>query len=335
MAGLVIEALVKIGLNQEEVLDGPIVHTNLPWQIPPLVNEAEIFGVPFSAYIDIPTFVNPEQLCLLWSDSLSFMRNKPDKVLTHAGYINASYAIPYVRTPERQLHLSLPDGFPGGVTDYAGVTLSLECAHLLKFNARIKEFVESEDDYFAILEDGTEVGVKGGLPTLWAEEWDLPVNGMVQEMLRTPRGAVWEGCDYDIIAKLRSVAHEYRDKMRAFEAVDWCLQTLRVIGGARELLLAVRKIKAVSYARAMRQRQLREAVEIANKVSLTDRQRLDALKGILVPEVISTAQFSKLVYPYTKVPPPMLADKVLFRIKEAVQKLHDDEMLIYGPKGTL
>lgn len=335
LARLVVEALVKIGLTQEEVLLGPITHATLPWQIPALVVEAPIFEVPFSDYIDTPMVVNVEALVNLWSDALSFMRNRPDKVLTPDGYRATSYALPHLRAGERQLHLSMPDGYPGGITDYAGATLSLECAHLLSKNARTERFVSDEDNYYVTLPGGTEVGVKNGLPSMYDDQWDLPVSGMVQEMLRTPRGAVWEGCDHDIIAKLRSVCYDYQKSIKDYEAVEWALQTLRIIKGQQQLLDAVRSIKSFSYMRGMRMRALKEALTVSKQVSLTDRQRVDALKAILVPEVLSSAKFTKQVYSYYIPPPPMLTEKALARLQAGVQELHDNEERLYAQKGPL
>ena len=334
LAQQVSEAFVKAGLTQDDVLVGAIKHTNLPWQIPPLVVEATLFGVPFSDYVMQHLNVNRSALLTLWADALAGMQNTPDKVVTFDGYRSASYALPGVKTPERQLFLSTPAGFPKAVESLAAVTLSLEAAHLLRAHSKVVNFVSDDDNYFADLGDGALVGIKDGLPSICEDLWDLPVNGMVQELLRTPRGAVWEGCDYDIISKVRSVLWEVPKAFDDFEAVDWALQALRVVGGQREMLRAIRNLRKTAYNRQMRLKALSEALETVNRLSLSDRQRIEMLKNLLVPEVLSSGQFSKKIYPFYTVPPAMLTDKVLDRVRQAVSDLYETEVNLYGNTGV-
>lgn len=326
----IVEALVMIGLTQEDILQGSIEFTDLPWQVPPLVVEATLFGVPLSDYIDTAVYVNTEALANLWSDSLAFMKNSPAKVLTHDGFRAASMAIPSVKLKERALYLSVPEGFPGGIADIAAVMLSLECAHIMRANSKLGGFVSDENNYFALLPSGLEVGVKDGLPTMYAEIWDTPVEGMVQEMLRTARGTVSELCHHDIIAKVRSVAYTFNKGIRDYEAVEWALQALRVIDGGKFLLDAVYGVKKVIYNRKVREEALKQAVHVVDQLAMTDRQRIETLKQLLVPEVLTSAHFTKLIYPFNKLPPPVLAEKVLNRIRQAVAELHHQEELLYA-----
>lgn len=327
----IVEALVRVGLTQEDILGGAITHTDLPWQVPPLVIEATLFGVPLSEYLDSVVYVNSEQLYTLWSDALANMKNAPNKVLTYEGYRNMSAALPNVRMNQRHLHLSMPEGFPASIPDLAAITLSLECAHILRTNAKIDNFVSDDSNYYAVLPFGGEIGIKAGLPALWAEVWDgMPVDGMVEEMLRSPRGAVWEGCDYNIISKVRSVVHDYQDKMREFEAVDWALQALRVIDGHAELLSAIKTIKKVAHSRKVRASAINDAWRVVNQLSMTDRQRVETLKNILVPEIMTVGQFSRQVYPFYAVVPPLLADKVLTRMRENIRQIYEQEESLYG-----
>ncbi len=327
----IVEALVKIGLTQEDVLGGAIQHTELPWQVPPLVVEATLFGVPLSEYLDSSTYVNSDRLYTLWSDALGDFKNNPDKVLTFNGYKATSYALPALRSNERLLRLSLPEGYPGGITDLAAVVLSLECAHLLRQNALTVEFLNDDDNYCALLPSGAKVGIVDGYPAVWAEIWDgMPINGMVQEILRTPRGSVWEGCDYNILSKVRSLVHEYQRSIRDYEAVDWALQTLRVIDGTDALLAACKNLKQTAHIRKVRLAVLDTALEVARRASITDRQRVETLKGILVPEVLTTQQFSRQVYPYYRQVPPLLAPRAVQRMRENLKALRDSEEALYG-----
>jgi hypothetical protein len=331
LSALIVEGLVRYGLRQEDILGGPIEHTMLPWQIPPLINdEVALFEVPFDMYLHSVTYLDPEALYSLWSDALLCLRNQPHKVVTPEGYRATSYAMPSVRTSERQLHLSMPTGYPHGVEDFAGITLSLECAHVLQYNAKLERFVSDEDNYYAVLPGGLEIGVKAGLPVLYDDQWDLNVSGMVQEMLRTPRGAVWEGCDYNIISKVRSVLVGYEGKIRDYDGLNWALQTLRVVDGHNELLEAVRKMGHVDLLRKHRQAVLADAYDVVQQLSITDRQRIETLKHLLVPDVLNAAKFSKLIYSHSAVPPPILTERVLSRMQGAVLDLMRNEERLYA-----
>jgi hypothetical protein len=316
LSTLIVEAMVQIGLTQEDVLSKPTEDAALPWQIPPLVVEATLFDVPLSEYLDRVVYINAQALLNLWSDALLNMKNNPDSVISvDGGFRATSYAIPNVRSNERQLHLSMPEGFPGAVTDTAVSMLCLECAHLLRTNARIDHFVNDDSNYYAVLYDTKEVvGIKDGLPALFADQWDISV----------------EGSDYNIVSKVRLLIHKYAKSFRDFEALDWALQTLRVVDGHVELLSAVRAIKKVAYSRAARLKLLEHCVEVLFRLSMTDRQRIESLKGMLVPEIMSSGKFSKMIYPFYAVPPALLSEKVLVRIRLAVQALYEEERRLYA-----
>jgi hypothetical protein len=329
LSRLVVEALVKIGLTEKDVLGGAFQHTDLPWQVPPLVIEATLFGAALSEYIDVPTYVHVDHLINLFTDALNDMRNNPRKVLTPDGYKATGLALPHTRASERHLTFSMPDGFPGSVSEYAGTTLGLECAHLLRTNAKVTDFVSDDDNYYAVLPSGTEIGVKDGMPTWASDQWDFPVSGMVQELLRSPRGAVWEGCDYNVIARVRDVAYTYQKHIVEFEAVDWALQALRVIDGERELLRAVKSIKKVAYERTERMAALRQAVEISKMMAISDRQRVETLKTLLVPDILKPGQFSKYIYTFYGVVPVLVAGQTMMKIQENVAALLEQEEALY------
>lgn len=327
----VVEALVKIGLTQDDILSGEIEHTELPWQVPPLVVEATLFDVPLSAYLDQPMYVSTDHIYSMWTEALLQLKNHPYKVLKVDGtYLNTSGAIPACRGIERPLYLSVPDGFPGSISDLAAVVLSLECAHLIRINGKHETFVSDEDNYYAVVTTGIEIGVKDGLPAVCGDQWDLPVTGMVQELLRTPRGAVWEGCDHDIVAKVRSLAVKNERTIRDFEAVDWALQALRVIGGQKELISAVRKVRQIHNYRKSRRLALEESMRIMELVAMTDRQKVETIKQLLVPEVINIAEFSRRFVNYYANVAPLMAEKVTRRIRENLSALYDQEVRLYG-----
>lgn len=326
----IVEAFAVAGFTQQDILAGAIEFTDLPWQIPPLVTEATLLGAPLSEYMDRPVYVDAEAMVNMWSEALANLKNAPDKVVTFDGYRGAAYSIPAVRRKDRALLLSIPEGFPGNITDLAATTLSLECAHLLRANSKNKQFVSDEDNYYAVTSLGVEVGIKDGVPAMYGDIWDIPSHGMVQELLRTPRGTVFEGCDHNVIAKVRSVAYTYNRSLRDYEAVEWALQALRAIEGDRELLKAIQSIKKVTYVRKMRHEALAEALQVVNRMSITDRQRIETLKHLLVPEVLSPGEFTKQLYPFNKLPPPVLAEKVILRLRQNVAELFAHEEAIYA-----
>lgn len=330
LSTLVVEALVLVGLTQDDILTGPIEHTNLPWQIPPLIVESTIFDVPLSEYLDTVIWINPEALDNMMSDAIFNLKNSPQSVLGAEGYKGTSYVIPNVRSSERQIHFSLPEGFPDNVTDSAVAMLCLECAHVMRKNAKLKSFGSDDSNYYAEMMNEQKIGIVGGLPSIGSEVWDISVEGMVQELLRTPRGELWEGCDYNIIAKVRSVVTKHSKLFRDFDAVDWMLQTLRVVDGQQELLDAVRSIKKVANNRKLRLLAVRECVVVVNQMAITDRQRIETLKGMLVPDFMSSGKFSKTIFGYYKVPPPVLQIKVLTRIKENIENLCAEEERLYA-----
>lgn len=330
LSRLVVEALVQIGLTQDDVLSGPIEFTNLPWQVPPLVVEATLFGTPLSEYIDQAVYVQTEELAMLWADALSEMKNNPDRVLTPEGYRGTIKAIPSIKLRDRPMYLSVPEGYPGGITDLAATMLSLECAHIMRANSKLGSFVSDEDSYYAVLETGMEIGIKNGLPCAYSDIWDMPSDGMVQEMLCMPRGTIFEGCDYDIVSKVRSIAYTYHGALRDYEALEWALQTLRIVDGHKELLEAVYNIKKVAHNRKVRMTSLRDALQVVNQLSLTDRQRIETLKHVLVPQVLTAQEFGRAIFPFSKLPPPLLAEKVLNRIRSAVAELLLQEESLYA-----
>ena len=331
LARAVVESMSASGVTQDDFLTGQIKLTNLPWQVPPLHVASPLMKIPLKDYIDQPTWISVDHILNLWSDGLMLLRNAPAKILTEMGvYRMASLAIPHIKTPERMLRLSIPEGFPGGVADHCGAILSLEVAHLLKDNARIKAFTYDDNSYFATLPDGSEVGIKNGLPTVAEDEWDISVEGIVQEMLETGRGAVWEGCDYDIIAKTRSLLNEGRWKFPEQEGLDWALQALRVLDGRSALLKAIQSARAMIYLRNLRRARLIEAREVALRHTISDRARIETLRGLLVPEVLTPTQFSKRLFSYSAAVPVLLSASALARVRAGVEELLMEEENYYA-----
>jgi hypothetical protein len=326
---LVVHAIAQWGVTRDDVFTGGIKYMDLMWQIPPLVSEDKLFGQTFSEHVQATTYVNADALAAFWADAMYDLRNRPHRVCAEDGYRLSTNAFPHMRKDERALHLSMPEGFPDSISNNAAVTFCLECAHILNGNTKLDGFVNDEDNYYAILPTGTEVGIKDGLPAHGSEVWDLPVHGMVQDLITSPRGEMFEGCDYSIISKVRSLLWDHQ-RMRDWQGVDWALQALRVMGGEKVLQEDVSRIKTVVSTRNARLATLTDAVEVVNRVALTDRQRVEILKHLLVPEVMSSATFNRTIYPLYRTPPPMMPEKSLVRMRQAVQDLYDAEVSMHG-----
>lgn len=322
LSKLVVRSLALSGITTDMVLQGDLQFTMLPWQTPPLRLQATILGVSLEEYLNPALSVKPEGLYELWTNALAAFKHRPGRILDEAGYYRtASYALPKVRAVERPLHLSTPESVPH-VTDNAATTLSLEVAHLLRFNAPITEFVESDSDYYAVLpESSFKVGIVGGVPAVCSDQWDMSVSGLVPDLLEAPRGVLWEGSDYDIISRVRSTLHTCRGKFKDFDGLDWALQALRILQGSRELLDQVHKIKSVKMYEHTRVASLRNALDIAKNRVITDRQRLDALRACLVPAVISVGVFSREIYPYYSTPGAFMRADTLAKIISGIEGL--------------
>ncbi len=320
----VVRALAATGLTQKELLGGAIEHTDLGWQVPALACQYELEGTPLQMYFDRPTTVNVTNLYAFWQDALLNLRNAPYKVIGEDGWRQLSYVLPRSTKGERAMCFSTPEGFPRNINDYAGVTLSMECAHLLRHSSPVVEVVESDDDYYVTTSEGLQLGVKDGLPMLFNEAWDIPVNGMVREMLQMPRGGLYVGCDYDLISKLRSVAYERRERLKDFHAVDTALQTLRVLAaGAHlpELQTQINRLNFDMQRNHLRLKAFTEAVELSNVYRISDRARVTAIRALLVPDFMTMPEFKKKIYHSPQDVPAIITENALRKLRDNLETL--------------
>lgn len=325
----VVRALSDAGVTQEELLGGAIQLTNLSWQAPPLICDEELNSASLSFYIDGRCRVQEDALYLIWQECMIHLRNGPYKVATEEGYRGLSHAILGGTQGERLLRLTPPVGFPSHIDEYAGVTLSLECAHLLSTCTPVRELVSDDDNYYVVTQQGYEVGVRDGLPILGADQWDLPVSGMVQGLLRVPRGPIFTGCDYDLIAKLRSTLHVHGpDKVKDFEGVDLALQILRILANGKhlnEVQQALSGLHRISQRRQIYIRALEEAVELSKLFTISDRSRVQAIFSLLVPDFMSLREFRTQIYHKVTDIPPTMSQPAFAKLQQALQSRLDAE----------
>ena len=298
----------QAGLGEKELLGGAIEYAELMWQTPPLVATAPLGGVPLHEYVDTRTpGIRPDILFEFWNEALKNCRLAPYKYADDDGWKQLSYIMPRMSEGERRLWLSPPQGFPA-IDDYAGVTLSLECAHLMRYAVPVSEIVEDDNSYYVVTETGLTIGVANGLPIGHELQWDLSVAGMVPGLLSLPRGSGFVGCDYDLVAKLRSALHTHKDKVAEFEGCDQALQMLRVVAAGRhiaELAQRIKSLKKEAQRKVEVLRVLRDAVHLSEVYTISDRSRVLGLKAMLVPDIMTLSEFKEKLYAGDRVPPSL------------------------------
>lgn len=320
LSGALAVVFGRLDIPVRDLLSGQLQYTDLDWQVPPIRSDELLNGLPFWQYMEQKVKLDEEVLYSFWCDTLYDMRNKPNKVWLNGAYRDSRTTFMLSKAVGSYC-LSYPDGAPSQPTDYAGIIFSMECANLLRMAGGVPELFESDDDYYVKTESGYEVGVKGGLPIMAADEWDTSAKGLVREILYQPRGAIDTTCLYDIIAKMRSILWENRDRVPEFEGADLALQALRILDGNTYLLRAISGIKEKKTKSVGRAAVLRSALGVLKAYGLSDRQKLTAVRDMLVPAAMSKVTFSKLLYSYTRQFPPMLPLAKMLKITSQVEDL--------------
>jgi hypothetical protein len=326
--------LVKLGRTPDEILQGRLEFTQLPWQLPPIIVESTLGGRKLQEYFDEPMTFNEKAFHTFWQAAMQGLMDKPEKTFGLQGYRHL-IGVTREHSGVRLLRFSKPEGFPQKITDYAGAILSLECAHACKVAGLAREFYDTDSDYWAVTHGGYEIGVRDGLPIAGADRWDTNVSGIVQELLRMPRGDVFYGCDYDLVSRLRSFLHEEKNRLLEFESADWALQAMRVLLRGRHspsLLRQVQRLETTKQVFGARLEALREAVALVEANAYSDRQKIQILKETLVPEYLTRGKFSKHIYPFNAPIPAVLNQHALWRIKGGIGELFRIEEGLHANK---
>lgn len=313
----VAQVFARLGISVEELLSGPLRITELDWQVPPLRSEIPLNKTPFYQYMETSVKVNEEAFESFWGDTMYDMRNRTQTVWLKGTYRRAYDSLNMDRATMRYW-LAQPDGAPAQIGDYVGAVFSMECATILLMAGGGVELVSNSDDYYVKTLAGREVGVRGGLPIIGGEEWDISVAGIVPELLEQSRGSISTACDYDIIAKVRSTLWERRFEIVEFDGAELALQALRVMDGGKYLLQALRGLKTQVKRNTTRISVLKSGLRTLNDPGLSDRQKLTTVKEALVPEALSKGEFSNLIYNYSAPLPPNVPLK---KMKQAVANL--------------
>lgn len=320
LARIIARSLKRIGVTQEAVLSGAIQFTTLDWMAPPLLADDLLEGLPFRDYMDqMVPWVDADQLHMFWIDALAQARSNPANVLGEDGWRGLSKIMPTATPGVRNLWLPKPS-IP--LDDSVGVQLSLDVAHLARMACKPLEFVENHDDYYVVLEDDIVLGVKGGVPA-WPSDFDMPLKGMIPEFLTSSRGELWTGCDYGLLAKLRSTVWEHRSKLDEFQGLDWALQALRILGSRQnpeQLLAGLERAAVEGRKRELDLAVLRNCQSLLSYPQVSDGRKVEGLRGMLVPSVITNQRFRRDFYAQAN-PPPFLKEGAMEKIAEALRSL--------------
>lgn len=304
IAKAVATAFASTELTAEDLAPQQIVHTDLDWTVPPLITDLKLAGNSLQAFYDAPLAVTEDGLFQFWRSTLDVMATEPSALMHGGTMATARRTMPRVRLGGRAFRFATPLGHPARVDEMAGVNFSLEVAHAAYLSLPVVDLVSDDDNYFVETPDGKRFGVIDGRPGIESSWGAAP--GMVQELLRMPRGETTHQCMFDQIAMVRSMLHTYRDAFKQFQAVDSALQALRYLsygGYCPQLTLQMQVAPAdVSAARARRQ-ALVDAIEVMES-NIPDRNKLKTLRLLLVPAAMTITAFRRTIfsspdYPYT------------------------------------
>lgn len=304
------------GFSPAELLQGPIVLTDLTWQVPPLEVPALYWGVPFQDYLDYPLEINSEELYDYYRQGLMLLSMGPEEITDDQGYKGLTRLILGCRKGERRLALPLYEGWPAGSTT-TGPVFALEVARLFKTSCKkLQGFVSDESNYHAVTPWG-KVGIVNGYVSDSRDLWDVDCSNLVPGMLEQPRGQVVVECQYDILARLRSALHQEPERFKDFELADLALQALRVLSYGElchELLTAVSQMSSKAFKRKLKIATYSKALEIMKSWDLSDRVKISMLQELLMPGYMSLSEFSRKVLDPHKIMPNVLSARTEARI---------------------
>ncbi len=298
LAKAVSTAFAASNLTPEEKAPARLEMTDMPWQAPPLIAEAKLNGTPLMGYLDAPFNFKPEALHAFWIKTLRDMWFEPSRLLRRGVHVNCGAHMPKVSVGQRAMRFSRPAGWPAHIDETAGLIFSLEVAHTAITSMPLRDVISDDYNYYGVLQDFSIIGVKDGRPAC-VTDWNYDGGGQIQELLRSPRGEVDYTCYYDSIAVLRSVVNVHRRRFPGnYVGIDLALQTLRLmtLGGNCPPLTQAMVVAPIDlvHERA-RERALWEALD-AVKATMSDRSKLQVLRQLLVPEVLSNTKFRNHIY---------------------------------------
>jgi hypothetical protein len=336
ITGLITPELTRLGLNTQAVLAGDLAYRNLVWQWPGIVCDYPLKGLPLSGFVSVKSEVFDEAAFIQHILKASHdLRMDPHAAICPSGYIGLAKLLG-LSTEACHLAFSTPSGFPDCIP-HAGAILNLEAAEFLRNSVPIRTLVSNADEHYVITAKGHQVGVKRGLPILSRRLWDTGMESITQEVLRMPRGDPDDSCDYDLLARVRSLVWQHQEKVADFEAVDWLLQTLRVLARGKPLIglqAGVQRLKGEPNKKKLsnlaKLQAYREAVYIMGLLSMSDKQKIASIQSSLVPQFMSQSVFSRFIANTYKPIPAYLKPSARNRILAHLQGCVDLEEEIYA-----
>lgn len=300
LAKAVSTAFAASALSDADKSPGKVEITDLPWQAPPLITPHLLAGAALQDYFDMPLALQQDALHAFWVRTLDDMWHRPSSLYlrSRGALSNCGRAMQHVRVGQRMLRFARPAGWPV-LDELAGAMFSLEVAHAARTSLPVRDVISDDDNYFVEFADGMQIGVKAGRPAC-VSPWQVPVAGMVPDLLTMPRGAADYTCHFDQLASVRSVLHVHRHRFpHNFEALDQALQALRLLsfGTYCPELLQAMQVSPLEIARHKEhERALSDCLELIEVEAMSDRAKLQALRAVLVPAVLSVSGFKKHVF---------------------------------------
>lgn len=320
-------AFLRAGFGPEELLNGQVKHTDLPWQVQPLHSDLVLEDLRLQEFCDRLEQFDLATLVEFWQFGLSDLHHNPLRIGCEYGWNRCSRILRNTSAGDRNLRFSLPENWPRP-EPWAGAVFSMEVAYTVHISKRLP-LVRGDEDYYVETEYG-KVGLAFGLPTT-ESPWDSPMDGMVEVLATSPRGAISTVCRYDTLASLRSVLYENYSRFAEAEALDSALQTLRYLEGPDHTSILQ---DAVS-GEIPQLRSIERAISIVSECSdimlewmAGDNVKILQIYSRLVPEVISRRSFAQLFWNFQTEPPVVMRDSTLAKVRENLKQLKQD--LIYS-----
>lgn len=314
-------------ITPEEAGCPVLKHTDMPWSNPPLLCEATLDGTPLSKYLDVPLDCDGKKLFEFWKSTLNDLYDRKRHLILHGTFSSLNKVLDRASLGQKALRFAIPSGYPAEISEFAGVEFSLEAAHTAMTSVALLDFVsDNENNYYAVLPDGSIIGVQKGKPAVEGTRWDIPAYGMIGEFLTMTRGHGDHTCMYDQIARARSLLWEYKVRFKDWQAVDYSLQALRkltlgafcppLFGAAHTGILDTMVLEAREVA-------LRQSMEVMNTPNLSDRAKVLTIQQALVPLVMTQASFRTKLYNTSGVVPFTIRDQAVTRIQAWLAEEYD------------
>jgi hypothetical protein len=328
LAKLVARAFSVADLPPEARVPGKIDLPNLPWRVPPLMPSAKLCGEPLDSYFDSALNFEAKDMMAFWQKAMVDTWHQPGLAIKGGTYEGLRGLLRTAKIGSRVLRFAQPPGYPDLVDETAGIQLSLEVAHTVFVSLPIRKRVFTINDYWVETADGLRFGIENGRP-LVDSLWTYDATAEVLDFLERPRGPEIIECLYDQIASMRSTVHLYKSHFRDdFAGMDMALQALRFLswgGYCPELITAVQTVPTDIPLLKMREQAVRDAREVMDSARLNDKQKLETVKTLLVPNVLGLSRFRRHIYASDHFPFTLSLNKE-GQIKEWLRDYYETEI---------